>query len=55
LEDKASKGAEEWVKQNQYFSSTNDKDNFFLIFRKRTSSIFGNPATQYLATPQSLN
>jgi hypothetical protein len=24
-------------------------------FRKRTSSIFGNPATQYLATPQSLN
>jgi len=27
----------------------------FRRFRKRTSSIFGNPATQYLATPQSLN
>jgi len=29
--------------------------SLFDKFRKRTSSIFGNPATQYLATPQSLN
>jgi len=27
-------------------------DSYSLFFRKRTSSIFGNPATQYLATPQ---
>jgi len=31
------------------------KFEYLFWFRKRTSSIFGNPATQYLATPQSLN